>query len=117
MPIFKQIPPRSTTSSVDLNLGSKIAGKREKIIRALYGGKSASTCKEMKFESCKADPDVWFRPAIRSNGTPYYQYVLLYPDDILAISEEPEKFIREELDSCFVVQTKVYRSPIPVPWK
>ena len=48
---------------------------------------------EMGFESCKADPDVWFRPATYADGSEYYQYVLLYTDDILAIMEELENFL------------------------
>ena len=54
---------------------------------------------EMGFESCKADPDVWLCPALKADGTKYYQYVLLYSDDILAIMEEPERFICEELNA------------------
>ena len=49
--------------------GLENVGKHEKIIRALYGGKSAGAdywrhvrcaMEEMEFTSCKADPDVWF---------------------------------------------------------
>ena len=93
--------------------GEENVGKRAKIIRALYGGKSAGAdywrhvrraMEEMKFTSCKADPDVWMRPAITKDGREYYQYVLLYVDDVLAIMEEPETFIRQELDARFVVK-------------
>ena len=31
------------------------------------------------------DPDVWFCSAMKYDGTDYYQYVLLYTDDILVI--------------------------------
>jgi hypothetical protein len=100
--------------------GLENVGKRAKIIRALYGGKSAGAdywrhvrqaMLEMGFESCKADPDVWFRPSINSKGIEYYEYVLLYTDDILAIGENPERFIREELDKCFVVKPKSIGKP------
>ena len=60
----------------------------------------------MGFASCKANPNVWFHPATTDDGRDYYQYVLLYTDDILAISEDPERFIREELDHYFVVKPK-----------
>ena len=53
----------------------------------------------MNFKPCTADPDVWIRPGVKADGLTYWQYVLLYTDDILAIMEEPEKFIREELGS------------------
>ena len=52
---------------------------------------------EMVFSSCKAVRDVWIRTALKSNGVECYQHVLLYTDDILAIMEEPETFLREEL--------------------
>ena len=37
-----------------------------------------------------ADPDVYMRPAVKSNGTKYYEYVLIYVDDALVISEKPQ---------------------------
>ena len=69
-------------------------GRLAVIVRAIYGGKSAgadywrhvhSAVTEMGFTSCTADPDVWFRQSSKKDGTKYYQYVLLYTDDILAI--------------------------------
>ena len=41
-------------------------------------------------ESCKADPDVWMRSATRSDGQDYYEYILLYVDNCLCISENPK---------------------------
>jgi hypothetical protein len=32
------------------------------------------------------DPDVWMRAAAKSDGEKYYEYVMMYVDDILAIS-------------------------------
>ena len=93
--------------------GIENVGKRAKIVRALYGGKSAgadywrhvrAAMTEMNFVSCKADPDVWFRPGTRDDGTEYWEYALLYTDDILAIMEEPEHFIRHELGIRFTVK-------------
>ena len=52
---------------------------------------------EMGFESCKADPDVWFCSAMKYDGTDYYRYVLLYTDGIMSIMQNPEDFIRHEL--------------------
>ena len=34
------------------------------------------------FISNKADPDVWIHPAVKPNGTEYYEYVMCYVDDI-----------------------------------
>ena len=66
---------------------------------------------DVGFQSCKADPDVWLCPSVKEDGTDYYQYVLLYADDILAIMEKPEKFIREELTEKFVVKPKSIGNP------
>lgn len=38
---------------------------------------------------CLADNDVWLRKAEKKDKTLYYEYVLVYTDDILAISEDP----------------------------
>lgn len=100
--------------------GLENVGKRAKIVRALYGGKSAGAdywrhvrcaMEEMGYTSCKADPEVWFRASVKEDGTDYYQYVLLYTDDILAIMEKPEAFIREELSNKFVVKPKSIGKP------
>ena len=61
---------------------------------------------KMGFESCKANPDIWFRSDMKDKGTDYYQYVLLYTDDIMAIMQKPEDFIRHDLGKRFVVKPK-----------
>ena len=95
--------------------GLENIGKIAVIVRALYCGKSANadywryvrhTMTELGFQSCKADPDVWFRPSIKSDGTNYYQYVLIYTADILEIMEEPERFLRDELENVFTLKEK-----------
>ena len=80
------------------------------IVRVLYGLKSArasfsrhiSDCmRTMGFEPCKANPDLWFRPATQpDNGFKYYEYVLLYVDDCLAISHDAISVL-EQLDKYF----------------
>ena len=47
----------------------------------------------LKFQPCLADPDVWMRPKKKSNGTPCYEYVLLYTYDVLVISENGERVL------------------------
>jgi len=49
------------------------------------------------FQSSKADSDVWFRTARKSDGTEYMTYVLLYVYDVLVISEQPEEVPRHEI--------------------
>ena len=76
------------------------AGRPALIVRALYGLKSSgarwrdhmsATLREASYVSCKADPDVWMRPACKKTGEKYYEYVLIYVDDILCISHDPMK--------------------------
>ena len=52
---------------------------------AYYWQHDLSAIEEMGFSSCKADPDVWLRLALKSNELEHYQRFLLYTDDILAI--------------------------------
>jgi hypothetical protein len=73
-------------------------GKNLLIGRALYGLKSASASfradmakklDEMGFKSSVTDPDAWLRPASRPDGEEYYEYILMYVDDILTVSANP----------------------------
>ena len=78
------------------------------LVRALYGLKSsgaswramlAHTLKyELGFKSCRADPDVWYRPATKPDGEEYYEYILVYVDDILIISTQPRVWA-EKIDA------------------
>ena len=40
-----------------------------------------------------ADPDVWITPAVKPDGSQYYDMVLCYVDDVLAISHKPMETI------------------------
>ena len=70
-------------------------GKKLIIVRALYGLRSASASfrsfmakklDEMGFKSSKGDFDIWMRPATKPEGDEYYEYVMLYVDDVMAAS-------------------------------
>ena len=52
----------------------------------------------------KTDPDVWFISAMKDDGKDYYQYVLIYTDNFLAIMQNHEDFIRHEIGKIFVVK-------------
>ena len=58
------------------------------------------------FGPCKewGEWNIWFCPATKANGTEYYQYILLYLDDILVVMENPEYFIRNNLCHRFVIK-------------
>ena len=51
--------------------------------------------------SCKADPDVWIRKATKSDRSKYYEYVLLYVDDLLVVSEKAELVVHQEIGKYF----------------
>ena len=78
------------------------AGKVMVVTRALYGLKSsgaawramfAETLKEMGFVPTMADPDVWRRKNVKPNGQYYYELMLVYVDDCLAVSHDPQNIM------------------------
>ena len=48
---------------------------------------------------------------MKDDGTEYWQYVLLYTDDILDVMEEPEKSLREEVGKRFTLKEKSIAPP------
>ena len=85
------------------------------IFRALYGGKTAdsdfrnhlrSCMRHLDFVSCPADPDICMRPAMKNDGFLYYEYILLYTDDALVISENAESILRKETGRYFELKEK-----------
>ncbi len=83
-----------------MEFGHEYLGCISVIRRALYGLKSsgaawrnmfAGTLQDLQYKSSLADPDVWFRPAAKANGEQYYEYIFVYVDDILVISQYPER--------------------------
>ena len=101
--------------------GLENQGKRAKIVRALYGGKTAGRdfwlhlrrCmgETLNFKSCLADPDVWFREQQRPDGSKVYEYVLLYTDDCLVISDRAESTLREEIGKYFELKEESIGPP------
>ena len=88
--------------------------------RAVYGGKTSGRdlrnhlrpCMEfINFTSCPADPDVWMRPAIKSDGTKCYDFVLLYVDDALVVSKNAESILRNELGRYFELKEESIGPP------
>jgi Reverse transcriptase (RNA-dependent DNA polymerase) len=78
-------------------------GTKSLVVRALYGLKSAGASfrnhlakclSHLGYESSRGDPDVWFRPAEKPvTKEEYYEYLLVYTDDILAISMNPKEIL------------------------
>jgi hypothetical protein len=64
----------------------------------------------MGFQSSMADPDVWLRAASKGDGEDYYEYVLMYVDDILAISCNA-RLILEEIQGTFKLKNDKIETP------
>ena len=84
--------------------GPELEGNVAYIVRALYGTKCAGRdfrnhlreCMDMLgYTSCLADPDLWMREAVGDDGNKYYEYMLLYTDDCLAVSQNPKEQLME----------------------
>jgi hypothetical protein len=77
-------------------------GKGCVVVHALYGLKSAGASwhatlaqalRDIGFVSTIADPNIWIQPAAHDDGYEYYEMLLVYVDDVLAISHEPKVLI------------------------
>ena len=64
----------------------------------------------MGFTPCRADNDVWMRPAVKPNGEKYYEYIFVYTDDIMVISHKP-KPILEKLNVYFLLKPESIGQP------
>jgi len=91
-------PREKVYTTAGPEFGAEIQGKHVLIVRALYGLKSsgaawrshlANTLHQMGFTSSLADPDFWFKAAKKENGYEYYEYVLVYVDNLLVLSHQP----------------------------
>jgi hypothetical protein len=100
--------------------GIENEGRVALIWRALYGGKVAGRdfwhhlrdCMgQLGFTSSRADPDVWIRLSKRTTGEEYYEYALLYVDDVLVISENAESVLRKEIGQHFVLRDESIGPP------
>ena len=96
-----------------LSLEFKNVGRMALIRQALYGRKVAGRdfwlhlrkcMTEIGFESSKEDTEVWFRASNHNNEYGYYEYVLLYVDDCLVISDLVESLLKDELGQHFVLK-------------
>ena len=98
-----------------------LQGRVAIVRKALYGLKSsgfswrstlARTLREgMEFVQCEGDMDVWRRPSIKSDGrTKYYEYLFVYTDDVIAISENP-KAILDKLNTFYLLKPDSIKEP------
>mmetsp|Transcript_15766 Transcript_15766/g.22510 ORF Transcript_15766/g.22510 Transcript_15766/m.22510 type:complete len:121 (+) Transcript_15766:3292-3654(+) len=89
-------------------------GKVAVIVRALYGLKSsgamwrshfANNLRDIGFTSSLGDPDVWFRAAEKQDKSEYYEFILVYVDDLLIISHQADSNLNV-LDNHFKYRLK-----------
>jgi hypothetical protein len=63
------------------------------------------------FSSSQADRNVWIRLSKQSAGEEYYEYVLLYVNDVIVISECAEQVLRQEIGQHFVLRKELIGKP------
>jgi hypothetical protein len=91
----------------------ELKGRTAVIVKSLYGLNSGgfswrSYCADilrnnLGWISCRADPDVWMRPAIKTDGTQYYEYLLIHTDDLLCLSEKSKECL-DEINGYFLLK-------------
>lgn len=122
--------------------GRSMQGKVMKLVRALYGLKSSGASwrqmfkafieKELGFQPSTSDPDMYYRRNVRGQevagqksgesrgkdttsggGEPYYELLLVYVDDVLCISGNPQAVMdmigkKFEIKNGDVSEPKIY---------
>ena len=100
-------------------LGPEYVGRKAIISKALYGLRSsgrsfrdflAMNLRELGFISSKADPDLWMRPAVKSNGDKIYEYVISYVDDLIFQGLDPKGFM-DKLGTRFTLKPGSIKEP------
>jgi hypothetical protein len=90
------------------------------LVRALYGLRTSVASwrthlyqvleRDLGFNACPADPDVLMRTATRVDGRKYYEYLLVHTDDLLVISEKPQRIL-DDIDSHFKLKAGSVEAP------
>ena len=100
--------------------GPDLQGSVCKLVRALYGLKSSGAAwramfsefiiNVMDFKPTRADSDVYMRKNFRNGGNPYYEYLLVYVDDVLVVSHAPEE-VMKQIGNEFEIKNGEYGPP------
>ena len=97
---YLSAPPRENCWTIAGKEFGNEEGKAFIIVRALYGLKSsgaafrshlAQCLDEVGFRPSIADADVWMRMNVKCDGEEYYEFILVYVDDLMAISHEAKE--------------------------
>jgi len=84
--------------------GPDLEGQVLLVTKALYGLKSsgaawrkhrAESIKDLGFLSTHGDPDVYIRAAVKPAGEEYYEYLMVYVDDLLCVSHDLSSIMNE----------------------
>ena len=67
--------------------------------------------RHLGFKSSLADPDVWMWEAVTAESTEYWEYILLYNDDVLVISDTGEKNLRDGIGKYFQLKEESIGEP------
>ena len=103
-----------------IECGKNANGKAMILCRALYGLKSSGASwrqmfknfieSTLNFTPSKVDPDMYYRRNRKVDGEEYYELLLVYVDDVLAISHDPEQ-IMEQIAKRFEIKNDEYGPP------
>jgi hypothetical protein len=105
--LYADIGNAPTKERVHMTAGPEFGphhiGQTVIIVRALHGLKSsgaawhsvlAEDIHSMGFVASLADPDVWYREASKEDGFDYYEYLIVYIDDILVLSHRAKEVMK-----------------------
>ena len=100
-------------------VGKEYQGRICVMVRALYGLKSSGASwratmmallYEMGFRDTLADPCVLRRKAKRKTGEDYYELILVYVDDLLLVSDDPQPVL-DEIDKRYKIKARSMGEP------
>ena len=103
-----------------LECGKSMQGKVAKLTRALYGLRSSGASwrkmfkdyieSTLEFVPSRVDSDMYYRRSRKPDGTEYYELLLVYVDDVLAISHDPGA-IMKMIGKRFEIKNDEYGPP------
>ena len=61
----------------------------------------------MVFNFNLADNDVWLKKRTRPDGSEYYTYILIYKDDIIIVSHDPDIYVKQLQAAYYVKEDSI----------
>ena len=74
---------------------------------AAFRAHLAEKLHDIGFIPTRADPDVWRQPAVKPDGFEYYEYILCYVDNLLAISHDAQSVLKSVQDTFKFKDSKI----------